>query len=93
MAENEEFLGDGLYASFDGWHIKLRAPRLMSGTQFDANGVVEHEVYLELGFGGTLGHFLGYVDRCLNLADARKTTAEKAQSRMLDEKIGGGDRD
>lgn len=23
----EEYLGDGLYASFDGWHIKLRAPR------------------------------------------------------------------
>ena len=23
----EEYLGDGLYASFDGWHIRLRAPR------------------------------------------------------------------
>jgi len=23
----EEYLGDGLYASFDGWHIVLRAPR------------------------------------------------------------------
>lgn len=23
----EEYLGDGLYARFDGWHIMLRAPR------------------------------------------------------------------
>jgi hypothetical protein len=26
--ENETYLGDGLYASFDGWQIWLRAPRL-----------------------------------------------------------------
>lgn len=24
---NETYLGDGLYASFDGWQITLRAPR------------------------------------------------------------------
>ena len=24
---NETYLGDGLYASFDGWQIQLRAPR------------------------------------------------------------------
>jgi hypothetical protein len=24
---DETYLGDGLYASFDGWYIKLRAPR------------------------------------------------------------------
>lgn len=24
---NETYLGDGLYASFDGWMIQLRAPR------------------------------------------------------------------
>jgi hypothetical protein len=24
----ETYLGDGLYASFDGWLIKLRAPRI-----------------------------------------------------------------
>ena len=23
----EEYLGDGLYVSFDGWSIRLRAPR------------------------------------------------------------------
>lgn len=33
----EEYLGDGLYASFDGYHIWLRAPR--------ENG--DHEVALE----------------------------------------------
>ncbi len=26
-SENETYLGDGLYASFDGWQIQLRAPR------------------------------------------------------------------
>jgi len=25
--ENEQFLGDGLYASYDGFYITLRAPR------------------------------------------------------------------
>jgi hypothetical protein len=27
METDETYLGDGLYASFDGEHIKLRAPR------------------------------------------------------------------
>jgi hypothetical protein len=27
MAGNEIYLGDGLYASFDGYYIMLRAPR------------------------------------------------------------------
>ena len=27
MSEREHFLGDGLYASFDGHQVKLRAPR------------------------------------------------------------------
>jgi hypothetical protein len=35
--ENECYLGDGLYASFDGLQIKLRAPR--------ENG--DHVIYLE----------------------------------------------
>ena len=26
--QNETYLGDGLYASFDGWMITLRAPRM-----------------------------------------------------------------
>jgi hypothetical protein len=33
----ETYIGDGLYASFDGWHIHLRAPR----------GDVDHFVGLE----------------------------------------------
>lgn len=33
----ETYLGDGLYASFDGFRIKLRAPRLEG----------DYEVYLE----------------------------------------------
>ena len=27
MPKHETYLGDGLYASFDGWQITLRAPR------------------------------------------------------------------
>lgn len=34
---NEVYLGDGLYASFDGYHVSLRAPR----------GDTHHIVYLE----------------------------------------------
>lgn len=36
-AQKETYLGDGLYASFDGYQLKLRAPR-----EFD-----DHEVYME----------------------------------------------
>lgn len=28
IKDAEFYLGDGLYASFDGWHLRLRAPRL-----------------------------------------------------------------
>jgi hypothetical protein len=45
---NETYLGDGLYASFDGWQIRLRAPR--------EDG--DHIVYLEPG---TLGAFERYI--------------------------------
>jgi hypothetical protein len=36
---NEKYLGDGLYASYDGWQFRLRAPR--------ENG--DHVVYLSQG--------------------------------------------
>ena len=36
--EQETYLGDGLYASFDGYQIKLRAPRGIGN---------DHEVYLD----------------------------------------------
>jgi len=35
--DKETYLGDGLYASFDGWQYRLRAPR--------RDG--DHKVYLE----------------------------------------------
>jgi hypothetical protein len=37
MSERETYLGDGLYASFDGYQFRLRAPR--------SEG--DHLVYLE----------------------------------------------
>jgi hypothetical protein len=46
----ETYLGDGLYASWDGWQIKLRAPRYG----------VDHEVYLEPGL--TLDAFFEFLD-------------------------------
>lgn len=46
----ERYLGDGLYASFDGWHIVLRAPR--------AEG--DHTVYLEPA---VLTEFLAYLKK------------------------------
>lgn len=44
ISEEEEYLGDGLYVSFDGYMIKLRAPR----PEGDHWIGLEHEVYLEL---------------------------------------------
>src|SRR6266850_5512524 len=38
MSEREEYLGDELYASFDGYQIRLRAPRGFG---------VDHEVFLD----------------------------------------------
>jgi hypothetical protein len=48
-SERETYLGDGLYASFDGWQVRLRAPR--------ENG--DHEVFLEQL---TLQAFLQFLD-------------------------------
>ena len=47
--EQEVYLGDGLYASFDGWQVKLRAPR----------GNSDGEVFLEPE---VLAQFLKYVE-------------------------------
>ena len=47
----EEYLHDGVYASFDGWQIKLRAPR--------ENG--DHVIYLEPQMWEELKR---YVERC-----------------------------
>ena len=48
MTDKEVYLGDGLYASFDGWMIKLRARR--------CDGI-DHEVYLE---DSVLKNFMGF---------------------------------
>ena len=50
MSERETYLGDGLYASFDGWQVKLRAPR--------ENG--DDVVFLEDGL--TLQAFFEFLD-------------------------------
>lgn len=42
--DKEEYLGDGLYASFDGYMIKLRAPR----SEGDHWIGLEPKVYLAL---------------------------------------------
>jgi len=47
---NETYLGDGLYASFDGWQVCLRAPR--------EHG--DHVVYLD---GRVLEAFEAWVQR------------------------------
>ena len=48
--QNEEYLGDGLYASFDGYQICLRAPR----------GTFNPTVYLD---DHALSNFMAYVAR------------------------------
>lgn len=44
MPDNETYIGDGVYASFDGYQIQLRAPR---GSR-DENVFLEPSVYREL---------------------------------------------
>lgn len=48
MMNGETYLGDGLYASFDGFHVTLRAPR--------DNG--DHYVFLEPATMHTLVGFM-----------------------------------
>jgi hypothetical protein len=50
VTEHETYLGDGLFASWDGWQVKLRAPR-EGGDQV---------VFLEDGL--TLEEFLRFLD-------------------------------
>ena len=57
MSDRETYLGDGLYASYDGFQIKLRAPR--------APGI-DHAVYLEPM---TLQAFMNYVETLITIAE------------------------
>ena len=50
MSERETYLGDGLFVSWDGLQIRLRAPR-------DGG---DHEIFLEDGL--TLQAFLEFLD-------------------------------
>jgi hypothetical protein len=50
MSEREQYLGDGLYASHDGYQIRLRAPR-------DGG---DQEVYLDQS---TLQAFLRFLEQ------------------------------
>ena len=52
--EREEYIGDGCYASFDGWHFILRAPR--------EDG--DHFIYLEPK---VLSAFIEYTTRVQDL--------------------------
>lgn len=56
---NETYLGDGLYASFDGWSFTLRAPR--------EGG--DHEVMLEPAVLDAFEQFVGQVRRNLEARD------------------------
>lgn len=47
----EKYLGDGLYATYDGYQVKLRAPREGS----------DHEVYLEPH---VLASLIQYLKQC-----------------------------
>lgn len=53
MNEEETYLGDGLYASFDGWQICLRAPR--------EGG--DHEVWLEPAVWASLVEYVASLSR------------------------------
>ena len=90
MANNEEFLGDGLYVSFDGWHFCLRAPRSrISGTVPTSMLEVEdHVVYLEMGHGHTLEKFEDYVKRMRQWMEDEHTKLEKQQARVRDSREG-----
>lgn len=51
--DKEVYLGDGLYASFDGYQIKLRAPRAPMIT-------TDHEVFLDPR---TLANLIEYANK------------------------------
>lgn len=50
---NETYLGDGVYASFDGWQIELRTPRV-SG---------DHVLYLEPAVWRALQAFVASLEK------------------------------
>jgi len=71
MSEREEYLGDGLYASFDGYQIRLRAPRGFG---------VDHEVFLDQT---TLRAFLGFIEHCRNESEKTPPRAKNRHGPSL----------
>lgn len=59
----ETYLGDGLYASFDGWQFILRAPRIQG----------DHWVALEPA---VLQAFINFTDEVMKLTKSEKAGAE-----------------
>ena len=43
LEKEETYIGDGLYVSYDGFHIKLRAPRVESDSEIYLEPVVLKE--------------------------------------------------
>lgn len=70
MSDREEYLGDGLYASFDGYQFKLRAPRGAHG---------DHEVYLEPE---VFDAFVAFAKRITEAANER--AYEREQERLME---------
>lgn len=72
----ESYLGDGLYVSWDGWQIKLRAPRMWK----------DHEVYLEPR---VYVDFKKYGDECMEELKRAVEKAREADRRAKDEARAG----
>ena len=70
MSEREVYLGDGLFASWDGWQIKLRAPR-----EGD-----DHVVFLEDGL--TCRRFSSLSTRCRR-SSADRSSRQRSRRAML----------
>lgn len=62
--DNERYLGDGLYASYDGYHIILRAPR--------SNGE-NHEVYLDNTVVGSLINYIEDIKKVNIIIEPKNT--------------------
>jgi hypothetical protein len=62
VGDKEVYLGDGLYASFDGWMIRLRAPR--------EGG--DHEIFLEDDVCANLVRFVKSLDDTKRREEAQK---------------------
>ena len=77
--EREEYIGDGVYVSHDGWHYCLRAPGVPGG---------ESIIYLEEP---ALRNLESFVQRTRLWIEMDKTEAEKADTRKREAQEGFDD--